>query len=265
MLALTLLAWPLRRAAAGAGRGRRHLPHGRRPAGRRRAPTPYDGRAARRHPVPEPVVRPVLARRARHHGRSPDWCGCSPSSTCSSRSSRPPPAAHLHGGPLPAASPRGRTGPGRRGRRAAAPAPDLELPAPEGPADRAVDSALRHAAEPSCTSRRPRPAQRRRPARPARRAARPRPARGAQRAAVRHLLALRPAARPVHRPRAGPGVTGPGAALVLGRADRHLRPEARLRLGLLPGGAARAGHGGGAGRRGRRCSPRCRAAGGTCR
>ncbi|WP_241253298.1 FUSC family protein [Streptomyces sp. W1SF4] len=147
VLALTLLAWPLR---------------GRQPERAAVATTyraladaleacggPQDAYDERRRLVTHALDQAydlVLGRRARVHGRSPSLVRMLAQLNVLIPIAEAAPAAHLRGRPLPAEIPaavrelaaaveEGRTG-----------TPALSLPAPHTPSERAIDSALRHAA-----------------------------------------------------------------------------------------------------------------------
>ncbi|MFG2982701.1 FUSC family protein [Streptomyces sp. NPDC048258] len=145
VLALTLLGWPLRgrqpeRAAVAATY--RALADALQAAG-------GPDYSERRQQVTQALNQAydlVLGRRARVHGRSPSLVRMLAQLNVVIPLVEAAPAAHLRGRPLPpeipaavrdlaAAVEEGRTG-----------TPVLELPAPHTPAERAVDSALRHAA-----------------------------------------------------------------------------------------------------------------------
>ncbi|MEX0169859.1 FUSC family protein [Streptomyces sp. LMG1-1-1.1] len=148
VLVLTLLGWPLRRAAperAAVAATYRSL------AGLYEA-TGTDAYDERRQDVTASLNQSydlILARRAREHGRAPNLVRLLSQLNVLIPLLEAAPAAHLRArliGPLPAAIPaavreladaveEGRTG-----------ATDLDLPVPERPAERAVDHALRHAA-----------------------------------------------------------------------------------------------------------------------
>ncbi len=251
VLVLALLAWPLRSGVP----ERAAVAQTYRKVAELLAAGTTDGYEDARQAVTQSLNQSydlVLARRARHHGRSPELVRLLAQLNAITPVVEAAPAAHQAGRPLPPEVPEavrhladavetGYTGP-----------TGLHIPAPADHTSRAVEQALRHAAD-VVGSRSPdlrtAVADDDRLGRPA--TLRARTVRvGPGRRPVRRLLALRTAPRPVHRPRAGAGVDRPGAALVLGRADHHLRPEARLRLRLLPGAAARPRHGRGAGDRG---------------
>lgn len=148
VLALSLLGWPLRHAAAGAHRRGRHLPDpGRRPGGRRLTRRPLRRTPAAGHPGHQPRLRP----RARPPGpgaraQSLPGAAAGPAQRgdpAGGGRARRPPARPAAAPEIPAAVrdladavEEGRTG-----------TPVLELPAAHTPAERAVDAALRHAAK----------------------------------------------------------------------------------------------------------------------
>ena len=252
--------------SAGAGGRRRHVPDRRGPARGGGDPENYD---ETRHAVTQSLNQAydlVLARRA--------------------LAPRPQPRTRASARPVERAHPdrrgRARRPPVRRCRSpptsptpyAISPTPSRPAstdpigpstcPRPKSPTARAVDHALRHAADRRHREQDPTPRNvDDRLGRPA--ALRVRAARAARnvvlsgaswRYGLRLALCIGLAQILVS--------IGAGAALLLGGADHHLRPQARLRLGVLAGRAARARHGGRARRRGRWSSPRCRAGGGTC-
>ncbi|MCX5196134.1 FUSC family protein [Streptomyces sp. NBC_00249] len=145
VLALTLLGWPLRgrqpeRAAVATGY--RALADALEAAG---GPA-YDERRQQLTQALNQAYDLVLGRRARVHGRSPSLVRMLAQLNVLIPLVEAAPAAHLRRRPLPpeipaavrelaAAVEEGRTG-----------TPDLHLPAPHTPSERAVDAALRHAA-----------------------------------------------------------------------------------------------------------------------
>ncbi|MEU3185045.1 FUSC family protein [Streptomyces sp. NPDC006923] len=145
VLVLSLLAWPLRgrakerAAVAGTYRALADLLEA---AGG----TEYDGRRLALTQSLNDAYDVVLARRARDHGRRGPLVRLVAQLNVIIPLVESAPAAHLHGGPLPAAFPaavreladavaEGSTG-----------GPALELPAPRTPAEHAVEAALRHVA-----------------------------------------------------------------------------------------------------------------------
>ena len=206
----------------------------------------------------------VLARRARHHGRSPELVRLLAQLNAITPLVEAAPAVRLSGRPLPAEIPAAVRHLAEAVETAYSGPLGLRLPEPGSGIGRAVDQALRHAADvaaeksPDALKKTGDRAGSARPAEGARRPGRP------ERRPLRRLLALRPAPRAVHRHRAGPGVARGRAALVLGRADHHVRAEAGLRVGLLPGRCCgRSARSWGSWSR-PGSSRRCRAAGGTC-
>ncbi|MFD0359352.1 FUSC family protein [Streptomyces sp. NPDC127110] len=147
VLALTLLAWPLRgrqpeRAAVAATY--RALADALEACGGPQAI--YDERRQQVTQALNQAYDLVLGRRARVHGRSPSLVRMLAQLNVLIPVAEAAPAAHLRGRPLPAEIPaavrelaaaveEGRTG-----------TPVLTLPAPHTPSERAIDSALRHAA-----------------------------------------------------------------------------------------------------------------------
>ncbi|MFD3699891.1 FUSC family protein [Streptomyces sp. NPDC058646] len=145
VLALTLLGWPLRgrrpeRTAVAATY--RALADALQAAGE----PAYDERRRQVTQSLNQAYDLVLGRRAREHGRSRSLVRMLAQLNVVIPLVEAAPALHLRGGPLPpeipaavrdlaAAVEEGRTG-----------TPDLDLPAPQTPAERAMDSALRHAA-----------------------------------------------------------------------------------------------------------------------
>ncbi|MFE1555519.1 FUSC family protein [Streptomyces sp. NPDC058734] len=147
VLVLTLLAWPLRgrqpeRAAVAATY--RALADALEACGGPQAV--YDERRQQVTQALNQAYDLVLGRRARVHGRSPSLVRMLAQLNVLIPIAEAAPAAHLRGRPLPAGIPaavrelaaaveEGRTG-----------TPVLTLPAPHTPSERAIDSALRHAA-----------------------------------------------------------------------------------------------------------------------
>ncbi|MFJ8209907.1 FUSC family protein [Streptomyces sp. NPDC096033] len=148
VLLLTLLGWPLRgrqpeRAAVAAVY--RAVADALEAAG---GPVPvYDERRQQVTHALNQAYDLVLGRRARLHGRSPSLVRVLAQLNVLIPLVEAAPAAHLRGRPLPPEVPaavrdladaveEGRTG-----------TPALDLPAPQGPSERAVDAALRHAAK----------------------------------------------------------------------------------------------------------------------
>ncbi|MFG2875300.1 FUSC family protein [Streptomyces sp. NPDC048337] len=149
VLVLTLLGWPLRgrrpeRAAVAATY--RALADALEAAGRPAATAGYEERRLQVTQALNHAYDLVLGRRARVHGRSPSLVRMLAQLNVVIPLVEAAPAAHLRGRPLAPEIPaavrdlavaveEGRTG-----------TPVLDLPAPQTPAERAVDSALRHAA-----------------------------------------------------------------------------------------------------------------------
>ncbi|MGW1605270.1 FUSC family protein [Streptomyces eurythermus] len=89
----------------------------------------------------------ILARRARHHGRSPDLTRLLAQLNAITPVIEAAPAAHLSARPLPTRIPEAVRALARDVAAGTAPAPPPELPVPTTETARAVDHALRHTAE----------------------------------------------------------------------------------------------------------------------